>query len=394
MDVPHCRIVGFVWSQHGPWQEPAPDGCHMEAAWGPASDGNAEVVLDVGPGHEDMKGGSASGRYARSESGPATGPQTRAVILITALVACAVSTVVSVVVSATLASGANEEALTKGSQVADGDSDTMAFRSFPQRRLEERAIASAGNATKQGTSNSSSRIDGTRSTWAVANANVDRVAGVTGLSAPVDSTQKLCLTTMKGELCHRLVLWAMQDGLRLHPERYAGLTRKSPLQAFQAVLHQRNPEYCPPPCDTASPLVAFGIGGRGGCNYGSEDTTPAHAGCFIVSGGRLLTTRLAYEGHRYDIPGGQTDGHEPARCTAHREALEETGYLAAPRELLAVVRNNFHIYRCYLLQSSPVQQRDHEASWVGWLTPSEIQEELHRHRWRFPEASRYAGWVV
>lgn len=48
------------------------------------------------------------------------------------------------------------------------------------------------------------------------------------------------------------------------------------------------------------------------------------------------------------------------------------GYLARPRELLAVVRNGFHIYRCELIRGEPVKGHDHEISWVGWMDAGEI----------------------
>jgi len=216
----------------------------------------------------------------------------------------------------------------------------------------------------------------------------------------------VCLDAAEGEICHRLVVWAVEDGLRLHAEEFAGLTRRSSFGAFQAVLHQRHPELCPAPCADAhspaalsveaavlQPVFSFASTSGVGCNYGRGGDLPAHAGCFVVRGGRLLATKLTYDGRRYDIPGGQTNWREPARCTAHRETLEETGYNVAPRELLAVVRNNFHLYRCELLQSHPVMGHDHEISWVGWLSASDIQDRVRMGHWRFPEAYRYADWV-
>mmetsp|Transcript_108314 Transcript_108314/g.316864 ORF Transcript_108314/g.316864 Transcript_108314/m.316864 type:complete len:215 (-) Transcript_108314:571-1215(-) len=132
----------------------------------------------------------------------------------------------------------------------------------------------------------------------------------------------------------------------------------------------------------------------GSCEYGrAGDQAPAHAGCIVTRGGRLLAIRLTYDGRRYDIPGGQSNWREPARCTAQREALEETGYKVAPGRLLAVVRNKFHIYKCNLVESRPIKQPDHEVSWVGWLSRAEVKSQLRRHGWRFPEAHRYLQWL-
>jgi len=36
--------------------------------------------------------------------------------------------------------------------------------------------------------------------------------------------------------------------------------------------------------------------------------------------------KLTYDGYKFDIPGGCTNGHEPATKTAERETFEESGY--------------------------------------------------------------------
>jgi len=234
----------------------------------------------------------------------------------------------------------------------------------------------------------------------------DHLSGTAGVIANVSElegeAEALCLDAAQGEMCHRLVVWAMEDGLRLHPNSFTGLTRASPFHAFQQAMHRRNPEFCPPPCmkdvvPTAHPAALAPLvsthGSYGSCNYGHADSAPGHAGCFVVHKGRLLTEKLTYDGMRYDIPGGQTDWKEPARCTAHREVFEETGYNVAPREMLAVVRNNFRIYRCELVQRHPIGGHDHEISWVGWMSPGEIRDKVRRGQFRFPEAARYADWV-
>jgi len=208
---------------------------------------------------------------------------------------------------------------------------------------------------------------------------------------------EFCLDAEAGEMCHRLVTWIQEDGVRFDPEKYAGVTARTTFHEVQALAHTHHPDLCAPPCGKAPPSPtgpeAEGDHGHINCDYGHEDSKPAHAGCFVVHNGRLLAERLTYDHEKYDVPGGQTNWREPARCTAYRETYEETGYLVAPRELLAVVRNDFHLYRCELLRPDPVKGHDHEISWVGWLDVNEIRAKASQHMWRFPESHRYAGWI-
>jgi len=343
--------------------------------------GTASEVDDVpsktsdAPRHVDHVGEDISRLPRRSVLAAALVVGTLASVIVSAAVAAVVAT------SFNTADGA-------GSVLAPSVHIVAPDRSFEERRLDTAGAFGMGDAS----------------------ANASDLVGMAATGELVDGhdadgVENLCLDVAMGEVCHRLVIWAMEDGLRLYPGSFAGLTRASPLQAFQQVMHQRNPELCPAPClrdvVTLEPLARPASlaptvsthGSYGSCNYGHADSTPGHAGCFIVHNGRLLTEKLTYDGMRYDIPGGQSDWHEPARCTAHREALEETGYNVAPRELLAVVRNNFHIYRCELLQANPIKGHDHEISWVGWMSPGEVRENVRQHRFRFPEAARYADWM-
>mmetsp|Transcript_56241 Transcript_56241/g.163049 ORF Transcript_56241/g.163049 Transcript_56241/m.163049 type:complete len:318 (-) Transcript_56241:239-1192(-) len=205
-----------------------------------------------------------------------------------------------------------------------------------------------------------------------------------------------CLDTVEGEMCHRLVTWIMEDGVRFDAAKYANLTRHTPFHELQAAAHALHPDLCPRPCGkrpTEAGLAAESAHEFINCDYGHEDPTPAHAGCFVVHNGRLLAERLTYDGEKYDIPGGQTNWREPARCTAYRETFEETGYLVAPRELIKVVRNDFHVYRCELLRPEPLKGHDHEIAWVGWLGAGEISSKEAERMWRFPESRMYASWL-
>jgi len=343
--------------------------------------GEASVAGDVpsktmrAPRHLDLVGEETSCLPRRSLLAATLVLGTLASVIVSAAVAAAVAASLSAPegVGSVLAPSARFVAI-------DG--------SFGERRLDSAGASGMGDSSANAT-------------------DLEHVAAagelVDGHSA--DGVESLCSDAATGEVCHRLVVWAMEDGLRLYPESFTGLTRASPFQAFQQVMHQRNPELCPSPClsdvvpigslerpAALAPMVST-YGSHGSCNYGHIDSAPAHSGCFVVHNGRLLTEKLTYDGMPYDIPGGQSDWHEPARCTAHREALEETGYNVAPKELLAVVRNNFHIYRCVLLQSNPIKGHDHEISWVGWMSPGEVREKVRQHSFRFPEAARYVDWM-
>lgn len=58
-----------------------------------------------------------------------------------------------------------------------------------------------------------------------------------------------CNTVGDGHQCYRHVRWAMQHGIRLHPEWYTGLTNASSFKEFQAHLHRGAHWGCPQPCD-------------------------------------------------------------------------------------------------------------------------------------------------
>jgi len=79
-------------------------------------------------------------------------------------------------------------------------------------------------------------------------ANAEGNGSAVAAGAGSGGSELFCLDAAKGEVCHRLVLWAMDDGLRLHAEKFPGLTRASPFPAFQKLLHVQHPEFCPPPC--------------------------------------------------------------------------------------------------------------------------------------------------
>lgn len=127
----------------------------------------------------------------------------------------------------------------------------------------------------------------------------------------------------------------------------------------------------------------------------AHQDAPSHAGCFVSNGTTMLAVKLTYDGNLFDIPGGRTDGHEPATKTAERETFEESGYQVSIGSLLATVRGGFRIYECYLQDTVPRKGPDHEVSQVKWMDAGEIQNHLQQHMWRFQDdqAYHYLEWL-
>ena len=128
----------------------------------------------------------------------------------------------------------------------------------------------------------------------------------------------------------------------------------------------------------------------------SGQEPPSHAGCFVTNGTTMLTVKLTYDGYKFDIPGGCTNGHEPATKTAERETFEESGYQVSIGELLTTVRGGFKIYKCYLQGSSPRKGPDHEVSQVRWMDAGEIEQHFKHHEWRYQDSQAYLymDWLL
>lgn len=58
----------------------------------------------------------------------------------------------------------------------------------------------------------------------------------------------MCSTAEQGSRCYGGVTWAMEHGIRLHPEWYPTLSAESSFAEFQAHLHRGGYEGCPMPC--------------------------------------------------------------------------------------------------------------------------------------------------
>jgi len=66
------------------------------------------------------------------------------------------------------------------------------------------------------------------------------------------SAQEECRQVVDGEECYTAVRWAMDVGIKAHPDWYPELTPQSPFESFQFHLHNIQHANCPKPCDSMS----------------------------------------------------------------------------------------------------------------------------------------------
>ena len=119
---------------------------------------------------------------------------------------------------------------------------------------------------------------------------------------------------------------------------------------------------------------------------GEEDDRRANAGCLIVQGDKVLLITHRWGG-KLGVPGGTLEAGELAQCTAYRETREETGIDVVVGTRLQVMKNGFHLYRCYPAEPLPATPElpvptasQVEVSAMGWYSP----HQLHQKDWRFP----------
>lgn len=114
-----------------------------------------------------------------------------------------------------------------------------------------------------------------------------------------------------------------------------------------------------------------------------EDDRRANAGCLIVEGDKVLLLTHRLNG-KLGVPGGTLKKGEWAQCTAYRETLEESGLAVTVGERVQVMKNGFHLYRCYPnaipeTLTVPVSGK-WEVSDLGWYALDQLQQD----DWRFP----------
>ncbi|MBU2877278.1 MULTISPECIES: NUDIX domain-containing protein [Alteromonadaceae] len=114
----------------------------------------------------------------------------------------------------------------------------------------------------------------------------------------------------------------------------------------------------------------------------------ANAACLIRLGDKLVTVTHRLSG-KLDLPGGTSDNLESAKCTAHRETWEETGFNVEVRQWLGTSANGMRFYECNL-------DANFDDSFVEFPVPEWASLEVvsiqlvdpyatEFNQWRFPE---------
>eukprot|EP00443_Scrippsiella_acuminata_P053486 CAMPEP_0115416256 /NCGR_PEP_ID=MMETSP0271-20121206/23522_1 /TAXON_ID=71861 /ORGANISM="Scrippsiella trochoidea, Strain CCMP3099" /LENGTH=302 /DNA_ID=CAMNT_0002840621 /DNA_START=17 /DNA_END=925 /DNA_ORIENTATION=- len=74
------------------------------------------------------------------------------------------------------------------------------------------------------------------------------VSGVAGHIGGCYNPCPGCHTALPSETCYAKVVWAMEEDIDTHPERYCGLDSNSSFLDFQKCLHEQKAHGCPMPC--------------------------------------------------------------------------------------------------------------------------------------------------
>jgi len=66
--------------------------------------------------------------------------------------------------------------------------------------------------------------------------------------AETKTVNRSCREVVYQDKCHKMITWAMNKGMREHPEWYPGLNLDSNWTEYQEFIHGRKPDICPEPC--------------------------------------------------------------------------------------------------------------------------------------------------
>jgi len=114
-----------------------------------------------------------------------------------------------------------------------------------------------------------------------------------------------------------------------------------------------------------------------------------NAGCFVVFEGKMLLVRGKKNG-KLTMPAGRWEKGETAQCTAHRETWEESGVSVRVHELLKKFKNEFHLFRCTVLEPEKLKGKTTlpiSKDWMHEITEIRLQSplELKKKQWRYPK---------
>lgn len=114
----------------------------------------------------------------------------------------------------------------------------------------------------------------------------------------------------------------------------------------------------------------------------------ANAACLIRLGNNLVTVTHRLSG-KLDLPGGTSDTIESAKCTAHRETWEETGFNVQVRQWLGTSESGMRFYECHLAGNFDNSLREYPVP--DWASLEVVSIQLvdpfvtNNKQWRFPE---------
>lgn len=132
---------------------------------------------------------------------------------------------------------------------------------------------------------------------------------------------------------------------------------------------------------------------------GQEDDRRANAGCLILHDDKVLLITHRWGG-KLGVPGGTREADELAQCTAHRETREETGLAVTVGRRLAVMKNGFHLYRCYpeeTLSSEPLPVPISglaEVKALDWYSPDSLEPKDCRFAYQFDQFREVIGNTI